>query len=446
MVNTRSRRLSIREIYDSIHTQQCLPVGVGKTSVVFGEKIIYRGAVKWQIIRMYLQAMIDHGIIVYNINDAMAELILIANSFKLQCNVSMIEFSDGTIIFTTRIFTPERGKKEDRMFVALQSAKPLLLRGSFAIFMIKNGVSECIKVHPGMVKFENEAFCGKIGPIDGFIGSEKLDGLNMNFGCVQIHNGWIFDVGNKDTDPYLIFVPKENYLSEMNIAITQCNNTYAPHMVFKILTDAITKNPNMLSLLTQYTFVFELLNRRMFEICIGAEFDSLRNPELVLLMVYKSGVRVAAPDIIKPVFRIPKTFVIGSPECNKYMLSHHEGVVVLNTLGVPILKLKTPMFAFFQVAIKLISTNCYNYRSRFEFYSDIVDVVMKKCYYEGADPVQAKRFYVDNTNLLSRIVYIISHEFACDNFTIADITDPITGDCCNWGKIISSVIQSILYC
>lgn len=182
----------------------------------------------------------------------------------------------------------------------------------------------------------------------------------------------------------------------------------------------------------------------MFEIYIGSEFNKLNTPELVLLSVFrKQGgkiVKIPISKKMRTIFRTPKLFVIGSPEYVKFMSSMNEGVVVLGKHGNPVLKKKTPAFVFFQIVSKLQLPVDMN---QYELYVYVVDIVMSKCYSKGADPDHAKQFYIDNADMMSSIVYKIACEFACGNITSADIKDPITGESCNWGKIISSVIMSL---
>ena len=186
--------------------------------------------------------------------------------------------------------------------------------------------------------------------------------------------------------------------------------------------------------MTQYTCVFELLNRRMFEIYMGSEFEKLKTPELVLLRTFKSGIDVPIPVKMKSVFRTPKLFVIGSDDYNNYMSSMCEGVVGLSEDGIPIVKYKTPSFVFFQIISKLFEkkhTILNDLTSQDEFYNKIVELVMMKCHCEGGNPIQAKQFYTDYAAMMSLIVYKIACEFRDGNFTIVD----------NWGNIISSVIK-----
>ena len=418
------------------------PCIVSKSNVLFGVKSEYKCNAKWLLIRNYLLAMITHGIIPYDIETAMADLIHIDTAFKLQCNTSMIELEDGSIIYSIRVFTSQRNKKEDKMFASLKRAKYLLLRGSFAIFRIKNGDIECIKVHPGMIKFENNAYTDARSIENIKFAYEKVDGTNMNVGSVKIKINdkyyYVLEVGNKDDDPCITLIPVKNYISEMNIAsqmLRSCASaSYAPYIVFNVLTTLMTKKPKLMDWMTQYTCVFELLNRRMFEIYMGSEFEKLKTPELVLLRTFKSGIDVSIPVKMKSVFRTPKLFVIGSDDYNNYMSSMCEGVVGLSEDGIPIVKNKTPSFVFFQIMSKLFEkkhTVLNDLTSQDEFYNKIVELVMMKCHCEGGNPIQAKQFYTDYAAMMSLIVYKIACEFRDGNFTIVD----------NWGNIISSVIK-----
>ena len=434
MVKT-GQHLLVRRLFDSVQSGTDQPYT--KSNIVFGEKITYDNYNKWWFIREHLRAIIGSGVVEYDLDDAMHEFEKIDKIFKLRCNVSMFEYG-SSIVFSTRILTNQRNKKEDKMYATLGCVKQLLRRGAFAIFTINFGVVKCIKVHPGIAKFCVAAF--NTSQIQCTIASEKLDGIQINVGLAEVDHGYILEFGNKDTDPALAFIPKKDFITEMNAAM-RLNSTHAPDMAFNILVNAITKYPELIDWLTRHTCVFELLNKHMFEIHVGSEFHRLKTPELVLLSVFDECVKIPIYDEMCNIFRTPRTFVIGSPEYNTVMSSMNEGVVGLDDEGIPVLKIKTPAFVFFEIMSKLQLPTDMNQE---ELYLYVLDVVMKKCYNKGADPVQAKRFYIDNADFLSRIVYIISREFACGNFTIADITDPITGDCCNWGKIISSVIQSIL--
>ena len=427
----------------------------GVSGVIFGENINYDDVRKWPFVRKHMAALIESGIIVgYNtLEDAMSELYAINNIYELQCAVSMIEYR-GTMYFSTRILTKQRNKKEDEMFATLGCVKHLLRRGAFAIFAINLGITKCIKVHPGMVKFDTAAF-STIQPdevahrLDNTkqieIGSEKLDGIQHNIGFGRIDGMYIGEIGNKDTNPTLVCIPKHNYVKEMQTAAAMhSKSTHTPYMAFNILADAVAKYPKLMHWLTQHTCIFELLNRRMFEIYIGNEFNKLNTPELVLLRVFrKQGGKIVETQISKKmrtIFRTPKRFVIGSPEYVKFMSSTNEGVVVHDKHGKPVLKKKTPAFVFFQVLSKLPLPVGM---TRDELYVYVVNIVMAKCYSKGADPDHAKQFYIDNADMMSSIVYKIACEFACGKLTIADITDPITGESCNWGRIISSVIMSL---
>ena len=432
---------------------------VKSAQVIFGEGVTYIGKRKWWVIYEHMKALIESGIVEYNLDIAMSELYAIDLIYKLQCTVSMIECGNTTY-FSTRILTQQRNKKEDEMFATLGCIKHLLRRGAFAIFAINHGSTKCIKVHPGMVKFDTAAFSTtathepirhnnteQIEQCDNIeqIGSEKLDGIQHNFGFVSINDMYLGEIGNKDTNPTLVCIPKRNYVKEMKIAAERLRySTYTPYMAFNILADAVAKYPKLMNWLTQHTCIFELLNRRMFEIYIGSEFNKLNTPELVLLSVFrKQGgkiVKIPISKKMRTIFRTPKRFVIGSPEYVKFMSSMNEGVVVLDNIGNPVLKKKTPAFVFFQILSKLQLPVDMN---QYELYVYVVDIVMSKCYSKGADPDHAKQFYIDNADMMSSIVYKIACEFACGNITSADIKDPITGESCNWGKIISSVIMSL---
>ena len=443
MVNNQSKPVvTVRAIYNSLKLpDNAHPIG-NESNIVFGNILEYTGRVKWTFIRTYILAMIKEGIIPYDFETAMTDLEHIDTAFKLQCNISMIEFQDGTIIYSIRVFTAQRNKKEDQMFVSLTRAKYLLLRGSFAIFKIKNGDTECIKVHPGMIKFENNTYTDVIGITDIKFASEKVDGINMNIGCVQLDNGdYILEIGNKDKDPFIVLIPEKNHISEMNtLALRIKSSIYSPHMVFNILTTLITKTPKLMSWLTKYTCVFELLNRHMFEIYIGSEFEKLKTPELILLRTYKSGINVPIPVKLQVIFRTPRLFVIGSDEYNNYMCSMNEGVVGLNKNGAPVVKYKTPIFALFQIVSKLFAKGHVNLDDpQDEFYNKIIELVMKKCHCEGTDPVIAKQFYIDYADMLSLIIYKIAYEFSVGNFSITDILSE--NEICNWGNIVSSVIK-----
>lgn len=443
MVNMQSKPVvTVRGIYDSLKSSNIGPDIDNKSNILFGEIFEFIGIVKWHFIRIYIRAMIKEGIIPYDFETAMTDLEYIDTSFKIQCNISMIELQDGTIIYSIRVFTAQRNKKEDQMFVSLTRAKYLLLRGSFAIFKINNGDIECIKVHPGMIKFENNTYTDATSITHVEVASEKVDGINMNIGCVQLVNGdYILEIGNKDKDPFIVLIPEKNHISEMNtFALRIKSSIYAPHMVFNILTTLITKTPKLLSWLTKYTCVFELLNRRMFEIYIGSEFEKLKTPELVLLRTYKSGINVPVPVKLQVIFKTPKLFVIGSVEYNNYMCSMNEGVVGLNKYGAPVVKNKTPVFALFQIVSKLFIKGHVNLDDeQDEFYNKIIELVMKKCHCEGTDPVIAKQFYIDYADILSPIIYKIACEFSVDNFSITDILSE--NEVCNWGTIVSSVIK-----
>jgi|688.fasta_scaffold82874_4 hypothetical protein len=433
------------------------------SGVRFGENINYDDVRKWLFIRKHINAMIKSGIIVgYTLEDAMYILYNMNKIYKLICAVSMIECG-GTMYFSTRILTEQRNKKEDEMFATLEYVKHLLRRGAFAIFAINLGITKCIKVHPGMVKFDTAAFSTTAarGPIDPQVevvlddaacddnveALEKLDGHQINCGGFKIDGGVIIEIGNKDTCPTLVYIPKKNYVKEMQTAADMHrNSTYAPYMAFNILADAVSKYPKLINWLTQHTCIFELLNRRMFEIYIGSEFNKLNTPELVLLSVFQKQkgkiVKIPISKKMRKIFRTPRRFTIGSHEFNKFMSFgfRHEGVVVIDKHENPVLKKKTPAFVFWQVLSKLrLPVDM----TRDELYVYVVNIVMAKCYSKGADPDHAKQFYIDNADMMSRIVYKIACDFACGKLTIADITDPITGESCNWGKIISSVIMSL---
>jgi hypothetical protein len=424
------------------------------SGVRFGENIRYKDVRKWPFIREHMKAMIESGIIVgYTLEDAMSDLYNMNKIYKLICAVSMIECG-GTMYFSTRILTEQRNKKEDEMFATLEYVKHLLRRGAFAIFAINLGITKCIKVHPGMVKFDTAAFSttaarGSIDPQVEVVlddaALEKLDGHQINGGGFKIDGGVIIEIGNKDTCPTLVYIPKKNYVKEMQTAADMHrNSTYAPYMAFIILADAVSKYPKLINWLTQHTCIFELLNRRMFEIYIGSEFYKLNTPELVLLSVFQKQrgkiVKIPISKKMRKIFRTPRRFTIGSPEFDAFMAGYVEGVVVINKHGKPVLKKKTPAFVFWQVLSKLqLPVDM----TRDELYVYVVNIVMAKCYSKGADPDHAKQFYIDNADMMSSIVYKIACEFACGKLTIADITDPITGESCNWGKIISSVIMSL---
>ena len=444
MVNAQSKPQTVRNIYDSIASQpRTASEYTVKSNVLFGNEDEYTGNDKWVFIIHYLRAMIEFGIIKYDFEVALKEMMEMDSLFTLQCNTSMIELLDGTIIYSIRIFTAQRHKKEDQMFASLKHSKYLLLRGSFAIFKIKNGDIECIKVHPGIMKFENNNHTTD-GKIITYTASEKLDGINTNIGGGLLDNGDIvIDTGGKNT-PFIVYIPKKNCMSEMITAAQMiCNTTAnAPHMAFKILTSMIAKVPELLVLITtKYTCVFELLNRRMFEIYMGSEFEKLKNPELVLLRTYESGINVPISSELQSIFRTPKMFIVESDEYNEYIKkSFKEGVVGLNHENVPVVKNKTPLFALLITMSKLFRKGPVEVVAQDKFYNFIIELVMQKCESAGADPIQAKQFYLDYADMLSPIVYTIACEFRDGNFTITDITDE-DDEVCNWGNIVSSVIK-----
>jgi hypothetical protein len=447
---------SVREIYDSILSQphpcphETNPQKNTKTKkntknqIIFGKLFEYTDAditLKWWIIQMYISAMIEHGIIKYSFSDALADLEYIDSVFKLQCNISMIKFANGTIIFSIRLFTAQKNKKEDAMFETLKRAKYLLLRGSFVIIEMKKSGIKCIKIHPGMIKFENNKYTDNT--INPQIALEKVDGINMNIGGVRVSGGIILDVGNKDQFPLIVFIPNKNYVSEMtdaaNMLPYNTNASHSPFMAFKILAAAVAKVPKLLKLLTQYTGVFELLNRRMYEIYMGNEFEKLKTPELVILRAYKNGINVPIPPELCAIFRTPKVFAVGSNEYKKELRSMNEGVVCYVN-GNPVVKNKTPAFVFFSIVSQWFRKGKFvDVVSQDKFYDEIVELVMNKCHGEGTDPAQAKQFYIDYADMLSLIIYKIACEFQNKNFTVADITNG--EDVCNWGNIVSSVIK-----
>ena len=114
MVNIQSKpTATVLTIYNSITMHNAGPCNVRKSNVLFGVKSEYKGNAKWLFIRNYLLAMIRHGIIPYDIETAMADLIHIDTAFKLQCNTSMIELEDG-LRRTYAWFVDALGKGEVR--------------------------------------------------------------------------------------------------------------------------------------------------------------------------------------------------------------------------------------------------------------------------------------------------------------------------------------------
>ena len=448
---------SIKPLFDSVRDTEYIPKGeISESGVKFGELIELSGLGKWKFIEVHVGALIESGHITCNLDEAMKILIETDKIYTLQCNVSMIECNtiippDGsarrgnTILFSTRVLTKQRNKKEDVMFATLGNIKYLLLRGAFGIFTINSGVIKCIKIHLGMVKFDTAAFNTPDNTEQYTTAAEKLDGEQKNIGIAELDEFYALEFGSKNT-PELALIPKDDPITAMNAAV----RTRACGLAFNILVNKITKYPELMDWFTRHTCMFELLDRRMFEIYVGSDFNKLKTPELVLLSVYASrgpirqdgvfGVKIPIPEKMRKIFRTPRMFTIGSPDYEKYMRSAREGVIVLNKNGDPVLKKKTPAFVFFQVMSKLqLPTGM----TREELYMYVLNIVMKKCYEKGADPEQAKQYYIDNADILSQIVYKIACEFACGNFTISDFKDPTTGDCCNWGKLISSVIMSI---